>query len=157
MRRLAVLLVVGLAACGQAGDDEVPAAEDKIPRAEEAIPAEDDVEGGIDSPPWRAARARGVDFRAHGQEPGWTVDIDREGVLVYSGDYGSDTVSAPTPAPRIDELEQIWTVREGTREVEVRVREGRCEDTMSGERFSHTVSIRVDGTALEGCGRWLER
>lgn len=118
-------------------------------------PEPEPTEGGMDSPPWQAALRRGVDFRAHGQEPGWTLDIDREGSIVYIGDYGADTLTAPTPAPQRAGDEDVWAVAAAGRRLDVRVTERDCQDTMSGERFTHTVTLRIDGTALEGCGGHL--
>ena len=139
--RLRAALLTGLitAACftGDADTGEVP-------------------EGGPDSPPWRAALARGVDFRALGQEPGWSLDIDQDGPTVYAGDYGTDTLAAPTPAAARDGGDAItWTFRADGRELRVRVTARECHDTMSGEAFTHSVAIVVDGTELTGCGRWL--
>ena len=37
------------------------------------------------------------------------------------------------------------------------VREEPCMDTMSGERFSMTVTIRLNDTTYDGCGRMLDR
>lgn len=102
------------------------------------------------------SRLRGNEFRAVGQEPGWALDIDVESVLDYTGDYGSVRFTIPIPDAQRD--------RDGTltyhavtdrHDLLVTIRPQSCTDTMSGEAFSHTVSVRVDGRSLEGCGREL--
>lgn len=114
-------------------------------------------EGGIHTPPWQAAIARGVDFRALGQEPGWSLDIDRDGRTIYAGDYGTDTLAAPTPesAIAIDSTAGTLILRADGREMRVRITRRECHDTMSGEAFTHAVALVVDGRELSGCGRWI--
>lgn len=143
-------------ACGPGGERADASAGE--PPEEIGAEAADEMEpeGGIDSPPWQAAIRRGVDFRALGQEPGWSLDIDRDGRIVYAGDYGTDTLAASTPEPTDSGDAMSWTVRTDGRELSARVREQDCRDTMSGERFTHAVTLDVDGRELHGCGRWLD-
>lgn len=156
---LRVILLLALAACGPADEPGTePAAEPVAgPPSESRPEPAADPEGGIDSPPWQDAIARGVDFRAHGQEPGWTLDIDREGRVVYIGDYGADTLSASAPEPARTGVAETWTVSANGRELSARIREQDCSDAMSGERFTHVVELDVDGRSLTGCGRRLDR
>lgn len=142
-------------------------ASDVVPPADSAVavpadsapgdPISEPTEGGVDSPPWQAALARGVDFRALGQEPGWSLDVDREGLVVYAGDYGTDTLRAPVPSSVRAGDADAWSVRGHGRELHVRVVERDCRDAMSGERFTHTVTILIEGRELQGCGRWLRQ
>lgn len=157
---IGVLAVAAACARGEPEPREAPASETRVAPGTPAVePSDPPAEGGLDSPPWRAAIARGVDFRAVGQEPGWSLEIDRDGATVYLGDYGTDTLSAPTPAPTqtagADGDVIVWTLRTDGREVDIRVTARECHDTMSGEAFSHTVALAVDGRELSGCGRWI--
>ena len=47
--------------------------------------------------PWADARARGVAFRAVGQEPGWFVEVTPGDALVAVLDYGERTIELPAP------------------------------------------------------------
>ena len=107
--------------------------------------------------PWEEARLLGIEFRAIGQEPGWSVDIDRERWLRYIGDYGDTRVLAPVPVPSRDTTDGSVTYRANAegRDLVVVIRPTPCEDVMSGEAFSHTVSVRFGETELRGCGRAL--
>jgi uncharacterized membrane protein len=106
------------------------------------------------------ARRRGIEFRAVGQEPGWTLEIDRDvnGVLDFTGDYGAIRVIAPVPEP-VHEVEGAswYRVETDARTLRVRLSAEPCEDTMSGEVFSYTVMVEIDGRTLHGCGRELSR
>lgn len=95
-------------------------------------------------------------FRGLGQEPGWLVEIDPEG-LRWVGDYGE--VEFTTGAPRLQEpteAETVWTASTGEHEIRVAAVAEVCHDVMSGQEFSHSVTVDVDGRIYTGCGRWQE-
>ena len=103
------------------------------------------------------SRLRGNEFRAVGQEPGWALDIDVESVLDYTGDYGAVRFTIPIPdAQRESDGTLTYHAVTDQHDLLVTIRPQSCTDTMSGEAFSHTVSVRVDGRSLEGCGRELD-
>ncbi len=106
---------------------------------------------------WEAARIRGVDYRAVGNEPGWHVEIERQGVTRYVGDYGSTTIEFPTPAPQRDEA--AGTVRYAGsgdgKDIAITLETRRCQDTMVDVEYPLTVTVDVDGRRLRGCGRAL--
>jgi putative lipoprotein len=106
-----------------------------------------------ESDPWRAAEARGVTFRAIGQEPGWLLEVAVDSIL-YLGDYGETRIVVP----RLDaEEDAAGRMRlRGRRDghtLRVTIQEGVCEDAMSGERFPYAVTVLADGVVVEGCGR----
>lgn len=106
--------------------------------------------------PWEEAAREGIEFRAIGQEPGWTLDIHRERWLRLTADYGALQVLFPASAPRISPgppHTETWNARSGNLELHAVIIETDCTDVMSGERFSHTVTVRFDGRELAGCGR----
>lgn len=107
--------------------------------------------------PWDEARRRGVEFRAIGQEPGWSLGIDEDGMIEYAGDYGQTRVSVPTPEAVRDTVARstTYTVRTASHNVAIAIREEPCSDVMSGEAFTHAVTVRVDGKEVRGCGRRL--
>jgi uncharacterized membrane protein len=110
-----------------------------------------------DPSPWEAARARGVDFRAVGNEPGWFLELDDGVQIVLVSDYGRRRAEAPAPEPTVDEAAReitFSTAARGTSLV-VTLSPGPCEDTMSGESFDTTVTVRYGGETLQGCGRAL--
>lgn len=150
-RPLALLLVV--AACGtppartEAQADGIPAAADSLDTY---------VEGSRRV--WDAARNRGVTFRAVGQEPGWLLEIERDERMTLLTGYGADTVVVAVQERVVDAAAQATVYRAATPEndVVVTIRDEPCVDSMSGERFSRTVNVVLNGTALSGCGRSLQ-
>ena len=102
------------------------------------------------------ARARGVEFRASGNEPAWVLELmaDR---MVFVGAYGTERVTTPrtggsgasTPGGAV-----YSGAVEGHR-LTARVLPGPCFDTMSGEQSASNVEVDVDGKTYRGCGETL--
>lgn len=105
---------------------------------------------------WERARRAGVDVRAVGQEPGWYVEITRGGGLLAVLDYGQDTLRLPAPRPEEGPGgERVYRVATGEHELAVVLEERECRDAMNGMLFPLTVTLRLDGRELRGCGRRL--
>lgn len=106
---------------------------------------------------WEAAKLRGVDFRAVGNEPGWVLEIIEQARIELTAEHGASHQSFELPAPLVDRESRVTTYRARDDEQElVLVIEGRrCTDTMSGEEFEVRVTVRWDGRTLRGCGRAL--
>jgi heat shock protein HslJ len=105
--------------------------------------------------PWEEAALMGIEFRAVGQEPGWTLDLAEGRWIRYVGDYGATRVYTTSPP-------QVRGAPEGTvaydaepegRALRVEIRQTPCRDVMSGQSFTHAVTVRLDGRSVQGCGR----
>ena len=104
-----------------------------------------------------AARLLGFDFRGLGQEPGWLVDVDVDRQVRWVGDYG--VVRFATSVPEVVEETDgtvVWRAAAEGHELSIEVRDEPCRDAMSGQHFTHTVIVTLDGEKLDGCGEWLE-
>jgi putative lipoprotein len=102
------------------------------------------------------ARARGVEFRASGNEPGWVWELlaDR---MVFIGAYGAERVTTPrSKAP--SETPPEGVVYAGVAQAHrltARVLSGPCFDTMSGDQSGSNVEVELDGKTYRGCGEAL--
>ena len=105
---------------------------------------------------WQAARIRGVDFRALGQEPGWHLEITEGQELRYIGNYGKDTLVADVPKPEKTGQRTIYQARSGSRSIKIEILDEPCTDSMSGFQFPSTVTVTVDAKTYRGCGRALD-
>jgi len=105
--------------------------------------------------PWAEAGARGIDFRALGQEPGWYLEIDAEDRMTLVHAYGEKRASVPTPPPARDGETIRYRADTEAARLDVTIVHRTCFDSMSGARFPHTVTVTVDGRELHGCGRYL--
>ena len=106
---------------------------------------------------WEDAKFRGVDFRAVGNEPGWNLEIIRSERIVFIGDYGQERYEFLTTEPTIDQQARttVYTAKNDTHELSVKIVGSRCRDTMSGEAFETTVTVILDGKKYQGCGKAL--
>ena len=102
---------------------------------------------------WEKAKLDGADFRAVGNEPGWSLEILGESRIVLIADYGASRVERPLPQPMIDQ--EARTTRWDTGELIVEVIGAPCRDSMSGESFESTVVVTWGVQTLKGCGRAL--
>jgi uncharacterized membrane protein len=105
------------------------------------------------------ARARGVELRATGNEPGWTLELFSDRLVLVEG-YGAQRTTVPRPPRRTGSTaaEDVYVAEgQGRRRLIVRTRPGVCVDTMSGDRHAVTVDLEVDGKAYRGCGDTLAR
>jgi uncharacterized membrane protein len=102
------------------------------------------------------ARARGVEFRASGNEPAWVWELlaDR---MVFVGAYGADRVTTPRvdAASASTETGAVYRGVADNRRITVHVLPGPCVDTMSGELTAATVQVELDGKTYRGCGKAL--
>lgn len=110
--------------------------------------------------PWDEARLLGAEYRAVGQEPGWTVEVDEERRIQFVGDYGSTRVATPAPPPATETAAAganrvTYTARTAAHTLVLEVVRQACRDDMSGEAFPTTAVLRLDGREYRGCGRWL--
>lgn len=106
---------------------------------------------------WAAARRRGVEFRASGNEPGWYLELSRGDSLHLEYDYGERQLTVATPEPVADSAGDRRLIRFETSDpvLGVTIRDEPCT-AMSGIEFPNTVTVDVGGTSFRGCGRWLD-
>lgn len=117
-----------------------------LPAAAPAAPSRPD--------PWAEPKARGIDFRAVGNEPGWYMELDvgRTAKLVL--DYGERALEVPAPARWRAGAANSFA-HAGETPVAVAVKPGRCNDGMSDAVYPASVELKVGGTTYRGCGRDL--
>ena len=106
--------------------------------------------------PWDAARARGVVFRAVGNEPGWLVEVEGGAAPVLSAqlDMGARTVEAGPVERTADGFS--GTAADGVAVVLKAAGDG-CVDGMSGQSFPASVELSVGEESFKGCGAFLDR
>lgn len=111
----------------------------------------------IPASPWDAAAARGVGFRAVGNEPGWFMEVDRGAnpALRATLDYGERIIEvASAQVLDGDPPGYEGTTADGTRVV-VQVRREACSDGMSDRSYEASVALQVGERTYQGCGRFL--
>lgn len=106
--------------------------------------------------PWEDARRRGVSFRAVGQEPGWTLEIQPERNMLMVADYGSRRVLLPTPEVELLDGMERYEAQDERHSMVVEIEVQHCYDSMSGEAYSNRVRVILDDREYQGCGDAME-
>lgn len=102
------------------------------------------------------ARARGVDFRANGQEPGWVVELKEGENITAVLDYGATSLLLPTPSGDSEADGTVtYDASTDTDHLVLSIKAKTCVDPMSGESHPTTVALTVNDKAYQGCGDWL--
>jgi putative lipoprotein len=104
---------------------------------------------------WHKAKLRGVSFRAIGQEPGWLLEITTGTEILLETDYGQTRSSFPYVEPVVYQEERRTEYVLEAYGMIVEIRGEPCQDIMSGEEFSVSVTIKQAKRKLQGCGRAL--
>jgi len=104
---------------------------------------------------WHKARLRGIAFRAIGQEPGWLLEITNGVEILLVTDYGEHTTSYPYVEPIVHQEERRTEFITDNGKTVVEIRGVPCRDSMSGEEFEVSVTIKQTDRELKGCGRAL--
>lgn len=97
-----------------------------------------------------------IEFVAIGNDPNWSLEIDFDQLIRFNTIPG-DSITVPVSEPIITGKEEKYTHETQTSTLEVSITEEPCTDKISGEKFSHTVSIVLNGKGYQGCGRYTTR
>jgi putative lipoprotein len=107
--------------------------------------------------PWNEAEARGVAYRAAGNEPGWFAEVfgGTESTLRATLDYGERKLEvARTQKLAGDDVGFQGKTADGTAVV-LRIEPKSCADGMSGEEFEATAQLEVADNIYRGCAAFL--
>jgi uncharacterized membrane protein len=103
------------------------------------------------------ARARGVEFRGTGNEPGWVLELFADRMIFIDG-YGARRVATPRPARQGGASgDEVYIAVTESHRLAVRILPGPCVDSMSGARYGSGVEVTLDGASHRGCGDALVR
>ena len=101
-------------------------------------------------------KLRGVSVRATGNEPRWTLDIEKGRWLRFVGDYGGSSAYLPAQTTTIDGDKTIYRAKSVAHDLHVVVERTGCADSMSGKNFDAKVTVTADGKVYRGCGQAVE-
>lgn len=100
-------------------------------------------------------------FHAVGNEPGWTLDLDRRAARLHLvTEYGEKARTLSYQLLGLDNGEQARvTLRahDNGEPITVRLRARACFDAMSGKPYPVRVRIETPERVLQGCGQGIER
>ena len=101
------------------------------------------------------ARARGIVYRALGNEPGWILEIGPAGKLNWTTNYGQDRYDfEQTQATTMPDGTSVFTAQKDAVTLKATVKAERCVDDGDVE-FDHVVTVESGGRTFRGCGTRL--
>ncbi|MGB3849290.1 MAG: copper resistance protein NlpE N-terminal domain-containing protein [Tunicatimonas sp.] len=114
------------------------------------------------SPNEPTARQNQVDFKATGNEPFWSLEIDFRRQMRFRDLNGLELATPVPEASYPQENVTTWNATTEQGELSVMVTRERCQDTMSDDTFDYRVQVQaVVGSAVPqsyaGCGRYQGR
>ena len=78
-----------------------------------------------------------------GNEPGWYLEVDRTGDLLYVGNYGATALRIAQPSDHSEGSVRVLADTGGAQQLRVEILEGSCTDSMSGAVFPYQVIVRL--------------
>lgn len=112
-----------------------------------------DCRGEVAETPWDEARLLGVDYRAAGYEPAWSLEMQAGRHMRFLMD-GRSAVYLPIPEPVTNGRTTSYRAS-GELDLEVTIEETQCIDPTSAAPLPHTVVVLVGGIGYRGCGQPL--
>jgi membrane-bound inhibitor of C-type lysozyme len=101
------------------------------------------------------ARARGVVYRALGNEPGWILEVGPAGRLSWTTNWGQDRFDfEQAQASTAPDGATVYTAQQGDVSIRASIKAERCVDDGDVE-FDHVVTVEAGGQTLRGCGTRL--
>jgi len=101
------------------------------------------------------ARARGVVYRALGNEPGWVLEVGPASRLSWTTNWGQDRFDfEQAQAATVPDGTTVYTAQQGDVSIRASIKAERCVDDGEVE-FDHVVTVESGGQTLRGCGTRL--
>ena len=105
------------------------------------------------STPWDVARMLGVDYRAVGREPTWSIEIQDDRYLRFVIE-GSSAMHLALPESTGEAARRVYRTA-GSPGLEVIVEEKPCREPTMSDPLPHTVTVTYQGIPYHGCGTSL--
>lgn len=91
------------------------------------------------------------EFRARGNEPGWSLQKSDQGISFQTMDGSTVTLSPPPAAQKGDGV-ATYESTIGTGFFSLTIADKTCTDSMSGMHFPAAVTVQLGSTTYMGCG-----
>jgi len=142
------LILAATAACADRAGNNVAANQADSAVANQAAPAGN---GALDTNvasngTGNASAESSETYRAHGNEPFWSLTIGGGEMVYDAADVGDLTVTAPAPQPIANGVRYV------TPTMTVIITHTSCSDGMSERQYADTVVVMMGAETRNGCG-----
>jgi hypothetical protein len=105
--------------------------------------------------PWQQAKLRGIDFRAAGESPDWSLEIDSGVSAEFAIGSGAARVATKFPPVKIEGKDSLTalTMTSGSHSLALATEQRNCH--IGESTMTLSVTVTFDGKTYTGCGRRL--
>lgn len=97
----------------------------------------------------------GIDFIGHGNEPFWSVEIDKGNKIIFSSPNLKEPVSVPYAEPALSNNIREYHIQTEAAKLDITISPQFCSDGMSDFLYEYKVSLKYNGKDFSGCGTLL--
>ena len=110
-----------------------------------------------ENPIWVKKQKEGVDFDALGNEPFWSLEIDKQKSISFKLADWKKPITVPAEKPVIVKDSTIYTLKSDTTKWTITIFPEFCNDGMSDYLYQYKVNVNYNGVKYKGCGVVLSK
>jgi uncharacterized membrane protein len=108
-----------------------------------------------DNPAWNEKRSGGIDFVGLGNEPFWSLEIDKGNFISFNTPEMKVPVKTTYTEPVVNNGVREYRLEGESTRLNIRVEPRFCSDGMSDFLYEYKVSVEHNGRKYSGCGAML--
>lgn len=94
----------------------------------------------------------GIDFIGHGNEPFWSLEIDKGNKIIFNNPDMKKPISTPYGEPIISNGIREYHIQTEATKLDITISPQFCSDGMSDFLYDYKVSLKYKGKDYSGCG-----
>ena len=91
----------------------------------------------------------GIDFIGHGNEPFWSVEIDKGNKIIFSSPNLKEPVSVPYSDPALSNNIREYHIQTEATKLDIRVSPQFCSDGMSDFLYEYKVTVKYNDKTFQ--------
>jgi uncharacterized membrane protein len=101
---------------------------------------------------WKKRKAEGIDIIGNGNEPFWSIEIDREKLILFKFSVNEKPVIVPIEMPVITRDSTVYSVRtESGEALRISILSKFCSDGVSDHVYEYQMNASYKGQLYKGC------
>ena len=108
---------------------------------------------GRENKAWNRMKKDGVDFLIVGNEPFWSLTIDKTGKIIFTlADRADKPDTFSYAAPEIIKGNWVYQLSSNVSQIKILIRQDFCSDGMSDNWYEYSAEVTYNGETYKGCG-----
>jgi len=107
---------------------------------------------------WKKRRSEGVEIIGTGNEPFWSVEIDKDKFILFKSAGASRPVIVPIEKPVVAKDSIVYAIpTDAGNLLRVSIAPGFCNDGLSDHVYEYRMSVAYKGQTYKGCAAFLDK